>query len=96
MDISEQTVRAHYGELLGVGSDWEVVKVEIDHVGRELRAWVEWKEGRRLKCPECGKVCPGYDRMEQRTWRHLDACGYTTLLQARVPRGKCARHGVLA
>jgi len=96
MDISEQTVRAHYGELLGVGSDWEVRKVEIDHRNRELRAWVEWKAVRKGKCPECGKRCAGYDLMAERRWRHLDACGYTTLLHARVPRIECRGHGVLA
>jgi len=96
MDITEQSVRAHYGELLGVGKDWEVKKVAIDHGGRELNAWVEWKEGRVLKCPECGRKSAGYDRMKERTWRHLDACGYSTLLHARLPRGQCQEHGVLA
>lgn len=96
MDISEQSVRAHYGEILGLGKEWEVKKVVIDHAGRELRAWVEWKKGRGQKCAQCGKKCPGYDQLPERTWRHLDACGYTTLLHARVPRSQCPKHGVLA
>ena len=93
-DISEQSVRAHYGELIGVGADWEVTQVAVDHQGREINAWAEWQTGRRLRCPECGKKSAGYDLQEERTWRHLDACGYTTLLHARVPRGRCAQHGV--
>ena len=96
MDISEQTVRAHYGEILGVGKEWEVKKVAICHADRRLEAWVEWKKGRGQKCPECGKKSPGYDQMPERTWRHLDACGYVTLLHARVPRSECPKHGVLA
>jgi len=34
--------------------------------------------------------------MAERSWRHLDACGYTTLLSARLPRCECQKHGVLA
>ena len=96
MDISKQSVRDHYGELLGVGSGWMVEKVEIDHEARQLSAWVRWRENRRQQCPECGRRCPGYDRMEERKWRHLDACGYTTLLYARIVRCECKEHGVIA
>ena len=45
MDISEQSVRAHYGELLGVGEQWEVVRVEIDHAERRVEAWASWRKG---------------------------------------------------
>lgn len=96
MDISEQSVREHYGQILGIGKQWQVEKVEVDHVARRLEAWVRWRPGRRLHCPECDRVCPGYDQLAQRTWRHLDACGYTTLLHASVPRCECSKHGVRA
>jgi transposase len=96
MDISEQSVREHYGQLLGVGEQWEVEKVAIEHKSRRLEAWVQWRTGESLQCPECEKISPGYDRLSQRTWRHLDACGYTTLLHARVPRCNCPEHGVRA
>jgi len=89
-------VRDHYGQLLGIGSQWRVTKVEIDHAGRELRAWVEWKARVKQECPQCGRPCPGYDRLAERTWRHLDACGYKTLLHARIPRCECPEHGVLS
>lgn len=96
MDISEQSVRAHYGELLGVGEQWEVVRVEIDHVQRRIEAWAAWRKGEALMCPQCRAICPGYDRQPQRTWRHMDACGFTTLLHACVPRCRCEHHGVIS
>src|ERR1700712_3869679 len=94
MDISNQSVKDHYAELLGVGSQWRVVKVEIDHSQQRLAAWVEWKPRQKLRCPQCNKICPGSDMAPERTWRHLDACGYTTVLQAQMPRCECPEHGV--
>ena len=43
MDISEQSVREHYGQILGVGKQWEVEKVEVEHATRHLEAWVRWR-----------------------------------------------------
>ena len=94
MDISEQSVRKHHGQILGVGKQWKVEKVEVEHAARRLEAWVRRRSGRSLHCPECDRVCPGYDQLAQRTWRHLDACGYTTLLHASVPRCECPEHGM--
>ncbi len=96
MDISEQTVREHYGMLLGIGQEWEVERVEVDHAKQRIEAWAKWREGEALMCPQCRSICPGYDHLAQRTWRHLDACGFTTLLHARIPRCRCEHHGVLS
>jgi transposase len=96
MDISEQSVKAHYGELIGVGKEWEVERVEVHHLERRLEAWVRWRKGVPMLCPQCGQKCPGYDHSNERTWRHLDACGYTTVLHARIPRGQCQTHKVIS
>ena len=96
MDISEQSVKEHYGELIGVGIQWEVIRVDVHHREQRLEAWVQWKKDAILLCPECRKECPGYDMLKQRTWRHLDACGYITLLHARIPRCQCKEHKVLS
>jgi transposase len=96
MDISEQSVRAHYGELLGVGQQWEVERVELDHVARRIETWAVWCKDEALMCPQCRETCPGYDHLPLRTWRHLDACGFTTLLHARIPRCRCERHGIIS
>src|SRR5574337_1912514 len=37
-------------------------------------------------CPECQTKVPGYDR-KLRRWRHLDACQFTTWIEADVPLG---------
>ena len=96
MDISEQSVRAHYAMLLGVGQEWEVQRVEVDEGQKLIQAWARWRSGQVLRCPQCQERCPGYDKLSQRTWRHLDACGFTTLLHARIPRCRCQTHGVLS
>ncbi len=46
-----------------------------------------------LRCPECGKACPGYDHRERR-WRHTNICDYRTEVVASVPRVQCPQHGV--
>jgi len=51
------------------------------------------EKGAQFCCPECGKLCPGYDTRE-RCWRHLDTCQYQTILVANVPRVNCREHGV--
>jgi transposase len=48
----------------------------------------------RLRCSVCGSECPGYDTLEQRTWRHLDTCEYKTYLVCSVPRVQCPTDGV--
>ena len=47
----------------------------------------------RFQCPECDEECPTHDH-RQRQWRHLDTCGYVTLIEAGVPRVDCPEHGV--
>ncbi len=46
-----------------------------------------------LRCPECGKACPGYDHRERR-WRHTNICDYRTEVVAKVPRVQCPQHGM--
>lgn len=49
-----------------------------------------------LRCGRCGAAAPGYDpgRGEPRCWRGLDLCATRLVLRARVPRVRCAEHGV--
>lgn len=82
--------------LLGIEQEWVVQRVELDHTAKCIQAWAQWREGEALMCPKCRAICPGYDHLPQRTWRHLDACGFTTLLHARVPRCQCPDHGVIS
>lgn len=81
-----------YEKILGIEAPWSVTEVELDLKQGEVRVHVA-DTSERLTCPECGKPCPGYDRLPRR-WRHLDTCQYRTMLVALVPRVECPEHGV--
>ncbi len=79
--------------LLGIRAPWEVSDVTIAHEEREAWIHVSYEDGHQLPCPECGSPSPGYDR-RPRQWRHLDLCGYRTMVVALLPRVACSEHGV--
>ena len=83
-----------YGQLLGLPDPWRVRKVALDIVDRRVDVWVEEAGGTKWKCPECGQGAPLYDHAEERLWRHLNTCQCQTFVHARLPRTKCADHGV--
>jgi MoaA/NifB/PqqE/SkfB family radical SAM enzyme len=62
---------------------------------RRLLLKLDFEEGKRFGCPECGKLCPTHDTSVKR-WRHLNFFQYECLLEARVPRSNCAEHGVMS
>ena len=73
---------------------WRVRKVALDMAASRVDVWVEEAAGAKWNCPECGKGAPVYDHAEERVWRHLNTCQCQTFLHARLPRTKCADHGV--
>lgn len=89
----EQTLQAHYGQLLGLIPPWAVVKVDLDVSGLKVKISVEYPEGETVPCPECGRMCRIKDHREERTWRHLDTMQFQTLVTSRVPRSDCPEHG---
>ena len=96
MQIGEQSVRAHYGELLGVGEQWEVVRVEIDHAQRLIEAWASWCKGGGLDLSTVPRDLPRL-RPPSAAYLAADGClGGTTLLHACVPRCRCEHHGVIS
>lgn len=82
-----------FGQALGLGDGWNVVRSEMDVEGRQLRLWLDFSKGAQHACPECGEYCPVHDTVEKR-WRHLDFWQHQTELIARVPRVCCPEHGV--
>lgn len=48
----------------------------------------------RARCSRCGRKCPRYDRLPERTWRHLDFGGWEVHLKASLARVVCPRCGV--
>ena len=87
------SLEEHYARLIGVEAPWRVSKVVLDPERRRVDVWVEY--GREpLRCPVCGAVAPGYDKAPERVWRHLNVCLHTMYLHCRLPRCRCAEHGV--
>lgn len=84
-----------YRQLLGLTAPWEVESVDLDVEHEEVTVHVAWVgSSNLLEGPECQQMGARHDTREARRWRHLDSCGFTTYLEARVPRMRCAEHGV--
>lgn len=86
--------RALYEAILGLQAPWSVARVELRTADEEVWVWVEPPGDSEFLCPECGALCPGYDRSEERRWRHLDTCQFKTIVVSRIPRISCKTHGV--
>jgi transposase len=86
--------RRLYQTILGLSEPWYVSEVEVRPQAEEILVHLALTPGASLVCPECGAASAGYDRSVERRWRHLDTCQYQTVLTARVPRVRCAEHGV--
>jgi transposase len=85
--------RTLYATILGVARPWEVTRVELDDTAKAVHVWLTEHVGTTFTCPDCQTVSPLHDHVE-RSWRHLDTCQYETRLHAKVPRVRCAEHGV--
>jgi transposase len=86
--------RSFYQTLLGLADPWVVEQVELCAADHEVLVRVGVGAGAALRCPECGEVSAGYDRSDERRWRHLDTMQYRTVLVTQIPRVRCDTHGV--
>lgn len=82
-----------YEKLLGLKEPWFVEKVSLDLSAACVTVLIGHSQGATFPCPVCGQFRPIYDHQKRR-WRHLDTCGFTTMLEAEVPRISCREHGV--
>lgn len=83
-----------YRQLMGLQEPWKVKEVKIDFKQNKVDVWIEWPPEKKGACPVCGKGSAIYDHREERRWRHLDTMQFQTILHCRIPRIKCAEHGV--
>ena len=81
-------------QLFGIGTPWRVMELDTDHRDQIVRVYVAHDPDQELVCPQCGTVCPGYDK-RRRQWRHLDTCQYRTIVVSEVPQVACPEHGVV-
>src|SRR5687767_7292185 len=79
---------------MGLPEPWSVESVQVRLTEQEVWVRVGPRSDATLRCPECERECPGYDRAEERRWRHLDTMQYRTILVSQVPRVRCETHGV--
>ena len=83
----------HYHQLVGLNQDWVIADVQLDVRNKTLTLPLEFV-GDHVVCPECGAACSMKDHATERSWRHLDAMQFQTILTARVPRCSCETCGV--
>ena len=76
--------------LLGL-EETRVVDVGFDYAGLVIDVAPRWRNPR---CSECGEICPGYDRIRDRRWRHLDVAGMQFHLRYDTRRVDCPTCGI--
>lgn len=96
MGVSGLDLSSMFGAALGLALPWRVFVVEFDRDAGRLDLTLDFVRGGRFPCPEQGcseASCSVHDTVEK-TWRHLDFFEHQAFLHARVPRVRCAAHGV--
>lgn len=79
-----------------LGVDAKNVRVEgAEFVGETLEIRLRPRIRHRWRCPHCRERRPGYDQGAERRWRALDFGRTKVNVVARVPRVRCAEHGVV-
>ena len=82
-----------FSRLLNLPAPWSIARMELSTTPAEAHVWVEHGNG-RMPCPTCQCPCPVHDHAKERVWRHLDLWKAQTFIHARLPRVRCAEHGV--
>jgi transposase len=82
-----------YEKLLGLVHPWKVVNVDLNMAEAKVTVKLGHDPMTTFNCPDCGGLFTVYDH-RKRSWRHLDTCGFVTIVEADVPRVKCTDHGV--
>jgi transposase len=80
---------------LGLTSPWKLLDQHLDVQAspNELQLSVGTDRGTQFQCPKCAALCPAHD-YQQKKWRHLNFFQHHCYITAKVPRIKCAEHGV--
>lgn len=87
--MEDMTPEELFHSLLGLGTQWRVVRCEFEAIEGEVRLWVEetaylWN-GESIDAKEA--VTP-YDHTEELVWRHLNVFEHRCTIHCRLPRGK--------
>lgn len=82
-----------YQKILGITDPWFVNDVKLDVLANKVSITLEHVSGAKFPCPDYGAECTVYDH-RKRQWRHLDTCGFVTMIEANVPRTNCSVHKI--
>jgi transposase len=82
-----------YYYLIGLIEPWTIDDVQFQVKSQQVDIWVSYKSN-SCQCGECEESSPIYDHVNERSWRHLDSCGYKTFVYAKIPRIKCSQHAI--
>jgi transposase len=93
--MGAMTPEVLFTAALQLEAGWKVTECRFEGEPRRLLLKLDFEQGKRFGCPQCGKLCPTHDTSTKR-WRHLNFFQYECLLEARVPRSNCPEHGVLS
>ena len=80
---------------LGLSSPWKLLDqyLDIEATPNELQLRVGTERGTEFQCPKCAELCSAHD-YQQKKWRHLNFFQHHCYITSKVPRVKCAEHGV--
>lgn len=81
--------RQLYEQILGIGKPWRVERVELNLEGCEIHGCLAREASARWLCRECDERCSIRNHQPERTWQHLDAFQYRTVLHAELPPSHC-------
>lgn len=79
---------------LNLQDPWVVKRVEFDKNERRLDIWIDFVQGSKFDCPECGTGGKPVHDTNEKIWRHLNFFQNKTYLHCRVPRVICESCGV--
>jgi transposase len=82
-----------FGLALGITEPVYIDEIVFDNAEGELHIHMNFRQGGRFSCPECGEAgLPVYDTVDK-TWRHLNFWQYKTYIHLRTPRTECPQCG---
>ena len=88
-----QEIQDAFRRILKVCSPWQIREVKIFDKNKTVDVYIDYESKSSFNCSECGKACTIHDGSYRR-WRYLDFFDYRCYLNIKVPRTKCALHGV--
>ena len=74
-----------YERLLRLGSDWQVIDIEVDDPHDVIHVTISYRHKEWID-KSTGEIYPIYDYRSERVWQHLDSMEHATFIHCRLPR----------